>query len=74
MPGWPWTTGAAAGSTRYVISASGKASRMAVTAGVVNTTSPMSRSRTSRIFIAGRGPAGAPALVSTLAAWNNSIS
>jgi len=67
-------TTSADGSTRYVISASGKASRMAVTAGVVKTTSPMSRRRTRRIFIGCGGSAGAPALVTTPAAWNNSVS
>ena len=50
------------------------ASRMAVTAGVVKTTSPMSRSRTSRIFIARGRRIRALSLVSTLAAWNNPIS
>ena len=50
---------------------------MAVTAGVVNTTSPISRSRTSRIFIAAAAPAAsgplAAACEAVRAAWNNSI-
>src|SRR5215510_5892283 len=44
------TTGAAAGSTTYVSCASGKRSRSARMAGVVKTTSPIWRRRTSRIF------------------------
>src|SRR5262245_5150588 len=44
------TTGSAAGSTRYVIEASGKRCLIAATAGVVNTTSPMSRRRMSTNF------------------------
>src|SRR5262249_37715420 len=43
------TTGAAWGSTTYEMCASGKRSRSARMAGVVNTTSPISRRRTSRM-------------------------
>ena len=44
------TTGAAAGSTRYARRAAGNARFNARGSGVVNTTSPMSRSRISRMF------------------------
>src|SRR3954469_7732646 len=52
MSGLVATTGAAACSTRYVRRASGKRRRSARMAGVVKTTSPIIRSRMSRMFIA----------------------
>src|SRR5262245_57058095 len=49
--GLPRTTGAAAGSTTYAMCASGYRRRNARIRGVVNTTSPKRRRRSSSIFI-----------------------